>query len=516
MEVDPKLYGFIGRMHTGYYAKVGSCNLPQDALEAMVADGEVRNPLQPREDLDFIHPLFESIQSAIDQIPPEERGNIRFVVTGHSQGGGLAQVALPLIINQFRNAIPGFVNNIVTPRFFGYFLSAPRVAADQETVNNCNALVGCDNMMNHFAFRDVVTTAYLRGYRTLGHLACDSARDVLQRAICSEISHNHRMFFLSFLKACVDPIAFDRSDEQHWMLPEDPELIVCWDEFKHLLSHQSFTYEQINPEGIVDLCNLALDRYRQRHGIGAESHFAIEQLPFVADYDWENVQRICRGDLFPHEIQPNEETCAMLDRIVGNIYGNTVTFSRDGTLNIRSLLDTVSDLLDAGRGESNPGGCLECLKRCFGCFRFLWPSRVESPFDFDPEFQELLESRGIDTQDMGIVRLGGSSLIAYLHYGSGANAFDGKLFDKFLPSRNLNFALMNGLIVSNDPHQMLHSEIKGEGFDAELYAGHSDDEAPVQPPDVTFRWQEETETTPARLPKCHSAADMAPSVHLPH
>jgi hypothetical protein len=504
LEVDPECYGFEGRMHGGYVTKINSCNLPRDEFEQMITDREIDNPLRSRADLDFVYPLFESVQRAMDQIPEDERGNIRFVVAGHSQGGGLAQVALPLIIHRFGRAIPEFIDNITTPRFFGYFLSAPRVVADQETVDNYNALVGRNNMINHFAFRDVVTMACLHGYRTLGHLACDSAWDILHRGICSEAAYNNRMLLLDFIKASIDAGAFDIDDNPHWVLDENPELVICWDEVKHLLSHQPFTYEQINPDGIVNLCNLALDRYRQRNGIDGESHFAVEQIPFVEDCNWEEIQRICRGDLFPNEIQLNGETHAILDRIVDNIYGSTVLFSSSGRFNVIALIDTAFDLLDAGRGEENLGGCWECLRRCFCCCRFLFGHPdIESTFDFDPEFRALLESRGIDPSGSGIIKLGGSSLISYLHFGSGANGFGGKLFDKFLPSRNLEFALRNGEIVATERNPILHSEIKEMSMSIgnETYKGYSDEEIHgYRSSNVVFKMRQSTDANSVKFP----------------
>lgn len=491
LAVDPELYGFQGRMHGGYVAKMNSCNLQREEFEQMIANREIENPLPKEADLDFIYPLFESVQDAIGQIPEEERSNIRFVVTGHSQGGGLAQVALPLIIHQFGGMIPDFVDNVTTPRFFGYFLSAPRVAADQETVDNYNALVGHDNMINHFAFRDVVTMACLHGCKTLGHLACDSARDVLHRGICSEAAYNNRVLLLNFIKASMDADAFGADDDGNWISNEHPELAICWDEMKHLLSHQSFTYEQINPDGITDLCNLALDRYRQRNGIDGESYFTVDQIPFIWDYDWEKIQGICHGDLFPGEIQLSDETCAMLDRIVENIYGDTALFSSSGRFNVIALIDTAFDLMDAGRGERNPGGCWECLRRCLcGCCSLLRHSAVESTLDFDPEFRALLASRGIDPAGCGIITLGGGSLITYLHFGSGANGFGVKLFDKSLPSRNLEFLLKNGEIVASGHNPMLRSEIKEalEPTEDEIHERFPDGEMQMhRSPSVIFR-----------------------------
>jgi hypothetical protein len=290
--------------------------------------------------------------------------------------------------------------------------------------------------------------------------------------------------------------AFDTRDSQHWVLSEDPGLVICWDEMRHLVSHQQFTYGQINPEGVVGLCNVALDRYRQRHAIDGESHFTVDQIPFAEDCDWEENQRICCGDLFPDEIRLNEDTQIVLDRIVDNIYGNTVMFSSNGRFNVVALIDTAFDLLDAGRGSDNPGGCWECLKRCFCCCcSLLGRSDVQATFDFDPEFQALLASKGINPTDHGIIKLGGSSLIAYLHFGSGANGFNAKLFDKFLPSRNLEFALRNGEIVATEPNPVLHSEIK-EISPIMDESEHSDGAIPAyRPQSVVFRMQRSKSAT---------------------
>jgi hypothetical protein len=54
------------------------------------------------------------VYPAVKQILEDERGNIRFVVAGQSQGGELAQIASPFILNQFGGAIPRFGNNIET------------------------------------------------------------------------------------------------------------------------------------------------------------------------------------------------------------------------------------------------------------------------------------------------------------------------------------------------------------------------------------------------------------------
>jgi hypothetical protein len=102
-----------------------------------------------------------------------------------------------------------------------------------------------------------------------------------------------------------------------------------------------------------------------------------------------------------------------------------------------TLVDTALDLFGVRHGEENPGGCWECLTRlCWWDYR-RDHSRVESTFDFDPEFQALPESKAIDPAEHGIIKSGHNSLIAYLHFCSGANGCNVISFDRFLPFRNL-------------------------------------------------------------------------------
>ncbi|MDR1435013.1 MAG: hypothetical protein LBI77_01240 [Puniceicoccales bacterium] len=459
LAVDPLAYGFEGTMHSGYLTKMNYCNASRDDLLEMVDQGEINNPLKTISNLNFINPLDESIGRIISTIPEEERFKIRFVVTGHSQGAGLAQIGLPHMIRHFGKEIPGFVDNISTPRFFGYFLSAPHVAAGQETVNNYANFVGYDNMITHAAFRDIVTIASLPNYMILGHFACDSAYDTIYRGICSEIAYNNRLFLLNFFKNCLDRDSFDRDDANHWRYREDPDLVICWREIKNILNYIDFSYDGIGKDGIVQILNLGLDCYHKRNKMPETDHFFREdQVPFKNQMDWEKIRDICRGDLHPSEIRLDGDRCAIIHRIVENIHGDTVTFSSDGTFNISSLIDTVLDLMDAEHGSENPGGFREYLRRIF-CCSCCWGEepKASSSFIFDPNFRELLATNGIHPEDYGITPAGRVSLIAYLHYGS--KSFESTLFDEFLPSRNLDFALKNGKIAMNDAHPLLHSEI---------------------------------------------------------
>ncbi|MDR0590503.1 MAG: hypothetical protein LBG09_01440 [Puniceicoccales bacterium] len=462
LEVGEEEFGFPGRMHAGYTTKVLSCDLPWTELIQMVADGEVRDPL-PDLGLNYIYPLERAIVQAVGQIPAEERGKIRFVVTGHSQGGGLAQVALPRILHIFGHTLrclPGFVDNIQTPRFFGYFLSAPRVAADQETVDAYDAFVGRDNMVNHFAFRDIVTMACLHGYLPLGHLACDAAYDVFYRAIASECAHNNQLLLMRFFRCHLDPERFDAADEHHWIYKENPNLIICWKEIRRILSRERLGADHVTREGLLDVLNRALGMYRQQNGIESNEEFGEEHTLLADELDWERIRGICRGDLQPGEIELDQERRNILRRIEENMSGETVSFSRDGHFNVLALLDTAFDLMDAPRDTRNRGGCMECLKRLFCCSCCCSRSlQASHSFFFDPNFQELVAEDYVDPDEYGISPAGAIPVFAYLHYGSSANSRGKQLFDPFLPSRNLNHALANGKILLDGDEVVLQSEL---------------------------------------------------------
>ena len=475
-EVNPEQYGYVGQVHGGYLAKIDSCNYAREAFFGMLDEGDIRNPLVYRDALTFINPMNQSIQKTIDNIPAEERENIRFIVTGHSQGGGLAQIALPYIIMHFGEQIPGFENNLSTPRFFGYFLSGPRVVADQVTKENYTRFVGEDNMISHFAFRDVVTMAALRGFLTLGHLACDNAYDVVYRGICSEIAYNNRLLLMKYLKSKLDSSNFSITrDGKYWVSKTQNNLVISWHDIGHIISKMDDIYEHSIddfPDMMVDVVNRALERYRKRTDIESD-----EALPFFMpgdlhfkDVDWGLLRRICSRNFVPQGVRLDAERCEVLRRLENNIYGDTVTFSQNGSANIRALADTVLDLYDAGRGRENPGGWKERLGRIFCCGGCCRSGEVSAPYVFDSEFNDLLSESGIDVENSNEAMTAGSvCLFVYLHYGSGANGYNAKLFDKYIPSRNLDFALHNGEIVDSQDSDYrldaeLHSRFSSDGL----------------------------------------------------
>ncbi|MDR2201054.1 MAG: lipase family protein [Puniceicoccales bacterium] len=470
-DIDQENFGFTGAMHAGYVTKIRSCDFSAEDLATMVADEIVANPLPCYTIGELVRTLEESVKRELRKVPPSEWHRVRFVVTGHSQGGGLAQVALPYVIHKFGGAMDGFVNNVETPRFFGYFLSAPRVAADQETRNNYENFVGPDNMISHFAFRDIVTMACLHGYVTLGHLACDSAYDVLYRGICSEIAHNNRLLLMKFFRRQIQRGQFDVTDKACWTYKGNANLKICWPEIQYIftnLPEDQFNAMDITPALIGEILNKALNLYRRKHSIIVDAHTSdtffsealVEHLIRIEDREWKLIREICSGDLLPQEIRLDEERRNTIRKVEENISGNTVSWSANGCFNIVALLDTALDLVSGTRDTHNSGGLCECLGRVFCCSCCCSrPLNVHTSLFFDEKFRDLVAEDALDFEAYGITPAGGIPLFAYLHYGSSANAHNKKLFDAYLPSRNLKHALRNGQILNQNADVRLQSEL---------------------------------------------------------
>ncbi|MDR2396267.1 MAG: hypothetical protein LBD69_00155 [Puniceicoccales bacterium] len=146
--------------------------------------------------------IFGDINDCIRLIPIEQRQDIRFIITGHSQGAGICLPAALDIVHTFGPQIFGEAfNNIETPRFFVYALSGPNSVGSSSTKRLFNDVVGRDNVIRHSSILDIVTylclgkhydrwlyNAILRvtvgiqaGYTPVGHLAIDDLANLLQK-----------------------------------------------------------------------------------------------------------------------------------------------------------------------------------------------------------------------------------------------------------------------------------------------------------------------------------------------
>ncbi|MFN7709617.1 MAG: lipase family protein [Holosporales bacterium] len=94
--------------------------------------------------------LFSIMNQILDSLTPEQKKNARVVVTGHSQGGGLA----PLVLAQLAHKLgkmhwgEGF-NNEAQNKFVGMFFSAARVFADAAAAEWVERTVGKSNQVRH-------------------------------------------------------------------------------------------------------------------------------------------------------------------------------------------------------------------------------------------------------------------------------------------------------------------------------------------------------------------------------
>lgn len=106
--------------------------------------------------------LFGDLHDYINMVPEELRKDIRFIVTGHSQGAGLVLPAALDITYQFGQFIHGkFFNNQKTPRFFAYMLSGPNSIAGRRTKKLVYDVIGKENILRHCSILDAVTYSFL-------------------------------------------------------------------------------------------------------------------------------------------------------------------------------------------------------------------------------------------------------------------------------------------------------------------------------------------------------------------
>lgn len=462
-DIESAEFGFEGQLHAGYLTKLIYSDDDYETILNLQNNGKIDNPVEFESLDNLIYPLSTSITRIINLVPKDQRHMIRFVVTGHSQGGGLAQVALPYIIKKFGSSLPGFIDNITTPRFFGYFLSAPRVAHGTITAQNYEAYVGHDNMISHQAFRDIVPIASLDNFKLLGHLACDSAYDVLYRGVASEIAHNNRMILVNKLQKALNYDLFNTENKNYWVLKSNPELVLCWREFVRLMTYNVNDSREISLDYVCQLFNGALRLYRLHENIYHNSLFEPKTFNYFnrANISWNAINSLCKDKLSTNGIMLDNERRAVLERVERNISQDTVTYSESGLFNGLALIDTALDHREATHLTNRTcGNCGELMRRIFCCSCFFSDDNtdVSTPYFFDRQFYYLLQRKPGKIQKYPVSPAGAMSITAYLHYGSQANGFDGKYFDKSMPSRNLPLSLKNGYNFLKNPYAPLESE----------------------------------------------------------
>ncbi|MDE6432421.1 MAG: hypothetical protein K2L13_03435 [Opitutales bacterium] len=399
-ELHKEFYPFTGQAHSGYLNKILSCNI------------SMRN----------------AINAALRKIGQENFSKVRFVVTGHSQGGGLAQVALPIIIHEYGYIYngKGTFKNSETPRFFGYFMSTPRAICGKDTADAYIKYVGADNMIRHQAYGDVVPMLCLPGYLPVGHLAVDTLYDTICRAIRSETAYCNRYMLFWSIKDLLDPAKFvvdDKSDT--WISIANPEFEINWTELCKIVCSQSVLYNmstEVMFKTFLDNAFLAAHPTKPfetaKKPPELSDAFLVSLLK--SRYDLKYVETILRDFSFFKDVSLEEKKIEHIFAINCKFEEQFGNFEKIGVIgafnNLRLLNNLTTSLNKLGNFE-----------------QFI-----------NEDLLKIVPKDGI-VIDNKITPTGDSSLVAYAHYGSASNFFKSKLFDSNIPSKNLNLSLRNGL-----------------------------------------------------------------------
>ncbi len=398
--LDKNFYPFPGYAHSGYLNKILACEI------------SMRN----------------AINQALCEIGQENFHKVRFIVTGHSQGGGLAQVALPIIVKDYEHIYEKGeekFSNINTPRFFGYFLSAPRALSGQNTVNQYNQYIGEDNMIRHQAYGDIVPMVCLPSFLPVGHLAIDTFYDTICRAIRSESAYCNRYMLFWAIKDLFDPAKFIIDEQNNtWTSIHNPEFEINWTELCKVICSQS-TLHDLSEE---TLFRPFLKRaFKASHPVKTFEN--TKELPNVSDqfllsllktkYDLLYVEKILRYFAVFEDIRLEEkkkERIFMVSDIFEEYFGNHEKYGVTSAINNYTSLNAATNTLNKFKDFE----------------KFV-----------NQDLEKIVPKDGIIV-DHKITPTGDSSAIAYAHYGSASNYYKSKLFDHNIPSKNLDLALRNG------------------------------------------------------------------------
>ena len=95
--------------------------------------------------------MSKAIVAFYNSLSPEKKGKLKIICMGHSQGGGLAQIAGLWLGELFRN---NGLNNLSANQIWVYAVSSPR-AFQENALQKFNAIVGKDNAIRHNVKHDI-------------------------------------------------------------------------------------------------------------------------------------------------------------------------------------------------------------------------------------------------------------------------------------------------------------------------------------------------------------------------
>jgi hypothetical protein len=401
---------FKGKMHSGYLNKMMACRISMN----------------------------NSINEALSQIGEDNFHRVRFIITGHSQGGGLAQVALAMIIKNF-SYIYGdseFDNN-KTPRFFGYFMSSPCILCGKKTTAAYKETIGEDNMIRHESNGDIVPMLCLSGYHALGILAIDPFYDTLCRSVRSETAYCSRYALFSELRYLFDQDKFDIDPENDtWTTKNNPDFKIHFTEIAKIIgSHDTLYKLQPTLENLpaINVLRNILGQALTQAFYTSKSQRIFEEikpLPNVSDsfilallkkwYNAGNIELLVRNFIFFKDITLDEarkERIFLVSDEFEQYIGNGKIFGIQGAVSTVSSLNAVSETINGMK-------------------------------DFDSKIttkcgSESIPSNGIIVNGT-LSPIGKISAVASAHFGSCANYNKATLFDQNVPSKDINLALRNG------------------------------------------------------------------------
>ena len=137
--------------------------------------------------------LIKEISYFVEELDEERQSSLQFVITGHSQGGALAEIAsIDLAEEYLKNKYLEF-NNTIQNKIYGWYISSASVAPffflNDSSSECCNKIIGKDNviwqtvkydMLIGFGYDKIPLLGRLLQVKHPGHLALTHFQDAIK------------------------------------------------------------------------------------------------------------------------------------------------------------------------------------------------------------------------------------------------------------------------------------------------------------------------------------------------
>ncbi len=209
--IDENLFGFPGKMHSGYVLKIKSC----------------------------MRSIEDSLRQVMQFIPDEKRGHTKVVICGHSQGGALAQIYFPIFLHTMCDTLGIKKSNVIC-----YTLSTPPSITDAQTLNNYYQNVDQYAIISHILPEDIVSVASVSGYLTPGIVALDDPYIAFVRAGLCEFKYMSQRKIIRQLRSNFITDYFDIQGEV-WTLKDDVNIKIFWTNIFDYIAHSASLFEKL-------------------------------------------------------------------------------------------------------------------------------------------------------------------------------------------------------------------------------------------------------------------------------